>query len=355
MTAIGISLLALTSTPPRAADGDWTDRIDFKGDLRLRYERIDEEFEEDRNRMRFRARFGFSADVQDNVKVIVRLATGGDDPVSTNQTFDDGFSSKDISLDLAYVDWTVNDALSVSAGKIKTPFFNAGKVPLAWDGDLNLEGIAASYRSGPLFATAGGFSVEERSSADDSLLYVLQGGTKFTLGDTTKLTTGVGYSKYSNTIGAEPFYDGSAKGNTVDAGGNYVFDYENVEFFAQMDTKVNDWALQVFAHYTRNTEVSREDTAYAFGAKLGSAKSEGDMEFALIYGVTEADAIIATYNDSDFGGGGTDNDGFLLKAKYGLSDKIFLAGTFMQNDTDAFQGIEHDYNRLQLDIEFKFD
>lgn len=91
----------LVSTAATAADESWVDRIQFKGDIRLRYEGIDEQFEADRNRMRFRTRFGLWADVRDDVKVVVQFATGGNNPVSTNQTFDDGFSSKDIALDLA--------------------------------------------------------------------------------------------------------------------------------------------------------------------------------------------------------------------------------------------------------------
>ena len=65
--------------------------------------------------------------------------------------------------------------------------------------------------------------------------------------------------------------------------------------------------------------------------------------------------MIGTFNDSDFGGGGTDSDGHLIKYKYMLRDKISLGATLMVNQVDRFQGVEHDYNRLQLDVEFKFD
>lgn len=347
--------LLLASTTAAAEGDNWTDRINFKGDLRLRYEGIDEQFATNRDRMRYRARFGFDAKVQDDIKIVVQLATGGDNPVSTNQTFDDGFSSKDIGLDLAYVDWKVNDMLSINAGKMKNPLFSAGKVPLIWDGDLNPEGFAANFSKGMFFGTVAGFSVEERGSADDSLLYAVQAGVKLPLGDAMKLTTGIGYFAYTNTIGNAPFYDGSAQGNSVDLGGDYIFDYKNTEVFAQLDTKVSDWALRVFAHYTQNNEVSNQDMAYAFGAKLGAAKDKGDMEFAWIYEDIEADAVIGTFTDSDFAGGGTDASGHILKAKYALSKKVALGGTYFVNDKDRFQGTKHDYNRVQIDLEFKFD
>ena len=346
--------LVLASYPTMADEGNWADRIDFNGDIRLRYEGIDEQFESNRDRTRFRTRFGFTAKVRDDVKVILQLATGGDNPVSTNQTIDDGFSRKDIRLDLAYVDWKVNDSLTVNAGKMKNPLFRAGKAPLIWDGDLNPEGFAAKYKSGKFFATAAGFSVEERSSSDDSLLYAVQGGMKFPVGE-SNLTAGVGYFAYTDTIGNSPFYNGNPRGNTVDLAGDYIYDYKNTEVFAQLDAKVGDWPLQVFAHFTQNGEVSVEDTAYAFGVNLGSAKKPGEMQFGWTYQDLEADAVIGTYSDSDFGGSGTDSKGHVLKAKYAIDEKIFLGATFFVNEIDRFQGTEHDYNRIQIDLEFKFN
>jgi hypothetical protein len=211
------------------------------------------------------------------------------------------------------------------------------------------------FTSGGFFGTAGGFSVEERSSADDSLLFVVQAGYTFAVGENASLTAGAGYFSYSNTVGNEPFYNGRSNGNSVDLNGDYIYDYKNTEVFAQFDTKVGDWPLRIYAHATQNNEVSTEDMGYAVGAKVGSAKADGDMEFSWTFQDIEADSVIGTYNDSDFGGGGTDSDGHLLKAKYAVSKKIFVGGTLFLNNVDRFQGAEHDYNRLQLDVEFKFD
>ncbi|MDJ0749214.1 MAG: putative porin [Woeseiaceae bacterium] len=351
-TALAASLVV---SAPAAAQESWADRIKFKGDVRLRHETIDEDGEEERARMRFRARLGLSTNVSDNVKFVFQLATGGDNPVSTNQSFDSGFSTKDIGVDLAYVDWKISDSVNLYGGKMKNPMYRAGSVPLIWDGDLNPEGLAVKFSQGGFFGTAGGFSVEERGSSDDSLLYVVQAGYKFKIGDNASLTAGAGYFAYTETIGNEPFFNGRSKGNTVDTNGDYIYDYENTEIFAQFDTKVGDWPLKIYAHAVQNNEVSEEDTGYAFGAKIGSAKAEGASEFSWTYQDIEADSVIGTFNDSDFGGGGTDSDGHILKAKYAFSKKIFVGGTLFINNVDRFQGTEHDYSRLQLDVEFKFD
>jgi len=348
-------LILMLAATPAVAQESWTDRIKFKGDVRLRYETIDLEGVEDRERMRFRTRFGLTGEVSDDVKFVFQLASGGGDPVSTNQTFDDGFSTKDIGIDLAYIDWKIRDGLNFYGGKMKNPLFKAGGVPLVWDSDLNPEGLAMKYTSGGFFGTAGAFSVEERSIADDSLLFAVQAGYKFPVGDSASVTAGVGYFAYTNTIGNFPFYNGRPKGNTVDIDNRYVYDYKNTEAFAQFDTNIGDWPFRVYAHFTQNNEVSVEDTGYAVGAKIGSAKSDGQMEFSWTYQDIEADSVIATYNDSDFGGGGTDSDGHLLKAKYAVSKKISLGGSLFINTIDKFLAAERDYNRLQLDVEFKFD
>lgn len=122
--------LLLLPTVSAADDESWVDRINFKGDLRLRYEMIDLDGAPERNRMRFRTRFGLSAKVADDVKFVFQLASGGGDPVSTNQTFDGGFSSKDIGIDLAYIDWKITDGLNFFGGKMKNPLYRAGSVPL---------------------------------------------------------------------------------------------------------------------------------------------------------------------------------------------------------------------------------
>mgnify|MGYP002624157202 CR=1 FL=1 len=68
----------------------------------------------------------------------------------------------------------------------------------------------------------------------------------------------------------------------------------------------------------------------------------------------EADAVIATFTDSDFGGSGTDGSGHVLKAEYALAENWVLGGTLFLNEIEENIGNEHDYTRLQLDLEFSF-
>ena len=133
-----------------------------------------------------------------------------------------------------------------------------------------------------------------------------------------------------------------------------MFDYSELEFFVQYETEIGHWPLMVFADWVQNIEIGVEDTAYAFGFKAGSAKAPGTAQFSWAYQDIEADAVIATFNDSDFGSGGTDAVGHLFKGKYALRENITVGFTYMLNDVDRNAGDEHDYSRIQIDLEFKF-
>ena len=355
IAALIASIVAAAFAPAAAhAQDSWTDAFSFKGDIRLRYEGIDVDGEEERHRGRFRARLGLTADVNENVKAVVQLATGGDNPVSTNQTFDGGFSRKDIRLDLAYVDWTPNDELHVYAGKMKNPFHRAGSHALIWDSDLNPEGVAASFATGGFFSKAGVMFVEERSVSSDSLLFGLQAGYEFALSDGASLTAGVSYYEYTETKGNFPFYDLRPRGNTVDIDGRLVFDYNQVEAFTELSTTIGDLPFSVFADFVQNSEVDSQDTGYAFGAAIGKAGSPGTWQASVAWQDLEADAVIGTFTDSDFGGGGTDASGFTIKGKYALADNWAFGGTLFLNDVRDVVDNEHDYSRIQIDLEFKF-
>ncbi len=332
----------------------WTDRIDLSGDFRLRYEEIKRETREKRERSRYRARLALAAEINDRVKVVLQLASAADNPVSRNVTFDGGFSGDDIGFDLAYVDWAPTEGMHVYAGKMRNPLFRAGGMPLIWDGDLNPEGVALQYSKGMFFGNAGYFFVEERNADENSFLTAAQLGTKFNIGEKSKLTAGIGYFGYSNTVGNEPFHNGAPKGNSVGLLGNYLYDYKDTEIFAQFDTNVGGLLLSIYAHTAHNNEVSEQDAGIGYGVKLGSAKDKGQWEFKWVYEDIEADALIGTFNDSDFGGGGTDATGHIIKAKYAVSKNIILGGTYFINRINPFSLPEEDYDRLQLDVEFKF-
>ena len=106
--------------------------------------------------------------------------------------------------------------------------------------------------------------------------------------------------------------------------------------------------------WLKNNEASDQDTAYSAGIKLGSSSKKYGREFSYAYHDTEKDAVIGAFSDSDFAGGITDSKGHLIRARYGLMDNVRLGGTFIISKHDSFSGTEKDYNRMQIDLEFKF-
>jgi hypothetical protein len=353
-------LFFLIILAPVVAHGDTqttplADGLDYSGWFRLRYDGVDEKGVGHRDLGRFAGRFGIAARPADTIRLVFGLATGGDNPTSRNQSFGNGLSTKDIGLEYAYVDWSPSDKLHVYGGKMKNPLFRAGGAPLVWDSDVTPEGVAMSYASGALFANLGAFFIEQRASGTDSMAGAVQAGAVIPLADETRLRFGAGYLAYTHTAGQLAFYNGRPLGNSVDSGLRYLYDYRDIEGFAQLNTKLSDWPLAVYLQWVRNTAVDAEDTGYAFGAKIGSAHDEGDMEFSWTYMNIGADAVVGTFDDSDFGGGGTDHSGHMIKAKYVYSRNIAFAASGFVNRVNRFTGTEHDYYRIQLDLEFKFE
>ncbi|MCH8302899.1 MAG: putative porin [Proteobacteria bacterium] len=339
----------------KASSRDWIDTLDWNGDLRLRYEGIDEAGEVKRNRFRFRGRFGFASELSNKVQFAVRLATSDGNPVSTNLDFGNGFSSKDIAIDRVFINWNALINLDIALGKMGRPWFRAGSNSLIWDSDLNPEGVHAQWASGMFFVNLGTFVVDERSESDDSLLYSVQAGLDKRFSESSRLIFSAAYFDYTNTIGNPPFYRDQAKGNSVDAAGNFLHDYDIVEISAEYLTVVNDWPVSAYGVWAQNTAVDIQDTAFAVGVRVGLIDAAGKMQFSYTWHDTEADAVMGIFTDSDFGGGSTDSKGHFIKARYGLTGNIALNGTLILSEIEMFRNNRHDYDRVQLDIEFFFD
>ena len=99
--ALLLSLTAVVVFAQAGMAGNWWEKVKIKGDLRYRHEMIDKEDKDDRHRHRVRARLGIFGDVSPYTKVGIQLATGSNDPVSTNQTLDGAFSTKQVGIDHA--------------------------------------------------------------------------------------------------------------------------------------------------------------------------------------------------------------------------------------------------------------
>jgi hypothetical protein len=361
---VGVISLGMLLLPAAAGAADsWTDKVKLKGDFRYRHETIKVEDRDARNRQRIRARIGIEAQANDNVKLGFQLAGGSDDPVSTNETLTNGFSTKDIRLDLAYFEMSSKrvPGLKFSGGKIKNPYYKPGGSDLIWDGDLNPEGGSLQYSAGGdsvrLFTNLGGYWVHERSSDDDSGLLGMQGGVEFSFPEKRgSFTAGVSYFNYTDIAGRPTIFDDEDSfGNSVDENGRYLFDYDLLELFGAVKINAGSVPLEVFMDYVKNVAGGGivDDEAWMAGASIGKVKDPRSWQIRYNYRHLESDAVLGIFTDSDFIGGGTNGKGHKLGFDYQLTKNFTAGATYFINKLGMSSDAD-DYHRLQLDMVFKF-
>ncbi len=341
----------------QAADSSWSEKLSVKGDFRYRYEGIDVEGADYRDRNRIRARTEMVAKLPNDVDVGFGLATGNDDPVSSNQTLGAGNSSKQINVDLAYAKWRPMDGMFIDAGKYKNPLFSPNKNAMLWDGDWRPEGVDFGWSDEHLFVTGlVSFLESDSKSKNEAAAWGVQGGLKFGIGDAS-LTTALGYFDIP-VKGKEAYYDGKFFGNS-NANGVYLYDYQLVEASAEFVMSVFDMPLSLYGDYVENQDPSDYNTGWLAGVSLGKTKGAGTWELGYQYQDLEADAAFGLVTDSDFAGGGTDGKGSKITGAYGINDQWSLGLTwFVKNEAGekAFkdEGGALSYDRIQLDTMFKY-
>ncbi len=336
------------------------DKLKIKGDFRYRHEVIDEEYLNNRVRNNIRLRVGLEAVVNPNINVNFQLATGGTNPVSVNQTLTDGFSTKDIRLDLAYFKWSPQQVtgLTLTGGKSKNPYISIQKSELLWDPDMNPEGLAGKYVHAfgqtELFTNAGFFWLEERSQDDDSYLTGIQAGVEYHLPESMAyIIAGGAYYDYIKARGFKPFYnEDDALGNSLDDDGNYLTDFNIVNLFIETGTKIHGLPIAIFADYANNTAAAADKTGWLAGITIGKANSPGTWSLRYHYKYLEKDAVIGAFTDSNFLNGGTGGKGHEINFDLGLMKNTSLATTLFFDKLGLDE--KRDYERWQLDLKFKF-
>ena len=360
MAVILATIIGVTGFTVESYAGDWWEKVKIKGDLRYRHEMLKDEGEDARHRHRVRARVGILGEVNDYTSVGVQYATGSDDPVSTNQTLDNGFSSKSVVLDLAYLKMKCRlvDGLVITAGKFKNPFYKPGKSELVWDSDWNPEGGALHYvhdmNDLSVDIRGAGLWIDERSSDADSWLGAGQAifTQKFNEGE-THISVGGSFYNYVNTVGYEPFWGDEAMGNSVDTNNVYLNDYQIIEAMVEVGHEFNDIPVTVMGDFVNNTGADSLNTGWLFGVHVGKAKELYSWSAQYIYRQVEKDAVLGLFTDSDFRGGGTDAKGHEIGGSFVTARNSTFNVTYFIN-TIGLEGDGAGFNRLQVDLQLKF-
>lgn len=375
----------------RSQVGDWVGRFQWKGDLRYRNETIDQEFvDSDRNRDRIRARFGFLARVNDTVRVEMQVATdealtsgGNGDARSSNVTLSDANSRKRLDLDMAYVEWQPNAMNRLTLGKMRYPW-QRPTAALYWDNDVNPEGVAYNWQQGSngVFAGLWYTRLAERSTSADSNMVGAQIGWRGDVASGTRLTLAALYNDHTAVKGYNAVQDGALPANAF---GNstttstaicrpgiatcIASDFDIAEAFAEVAFTVGGRPLSFMVDYAQNVGEdvvgpgAGLDTAYSAGVQYGRVSTVHSWELGLLYQKVENNALYGQWVDSDFGGGLTGTDGYVLRGGYGFGRNFRLNATYFLNHQNidiptTIAGVgpvtDRGYRRLQLDLNASF-
>ena len=340
----------------------WVERTKLKGDLRLRYQTEDRHTSSvgdgkvTRNRFRYRLRLGVMSEVTDKVDVGFGLATGSDDPRSTNQTMQDGFETPDIRLDYAYVAYKPFDGVTLTGGKMHNPIWKPSD--LLWDGDIKPEGAAIQYKkkmdNAELFFNGGAWVLDEWSNnSSDPYLFVAQPGYKINLGDSAYFKNAVAYYYFANEDDVDDSIDNRAGTNTPGE------EFDALSVSAELGCKTGVDAIPfvaLFGDYVKNVSDpdSDEDTGYLLGVKFGHKKVKKAKQWQIkaLYRELEQDAWYDGFPDSDSYGGDTGVEGYELVFKYGITKNVSFAVDYYS--MEQINGSSEKEDLIQLDLNFKF-
>ncbi len=341
---------------------DWVSSFKINGDMRGRYEGFyypDNDLATvDRNRWRYRARLGFTANINDNFEVGLRLSSGepgtggvGGDPISSNTTMTSNGSRKFVYLDLAYGKWTpVQNSIwsaSTTVGKMENPFVYSDMV---FDGDYTPEGLAEQIswnlcEQHVLKFNLGGFVINELQgySTDTYLsgaqirldskwnkklstssgigvlalnrVQDLQTGDVAAVAPTvlnptgTPAKSGVPDQNRGNereTILAGPVGAKYVVNSTTSTAPIYNFnpitaDISTTYLLESFPIYTGAFPVKVFADYMMNPAAQQGDQAYQVGVTFGKSGKKGTWDISYRWKYLESNAWYEELVDSDFG------------------------------------------------------
>ena len=353
----------------------WMENLKLAGDLRLRYQfdgfnwgakKNTENI--DRNRARFRLRFGLVKTwLDDQLEVGFRLASGeNNDATSTNQTFTQDFSKKQVWIDLAYAKYSPKElkGLSVIGGKMIKPW---AENDIFMDSDVNPEGFWAEYKAPKIgvlepFVGGGYFIVNESATLPDSALGVYQAGVKVDLCKDVKYTFAANFQEWTHYEQSGATARGNDSPLTRVPGFRIINLTNNVDVASLFGRPLNVFAD--FAHNAgpadeSNARYEGQNNAFATGVKYGQNKKKGDWSLKYQYAFVEANALPGHFVDADFGF--ANRKGHVLGAEYNILDNLTLGFAlrltepiFAPTTTSGSSKYEDVTTAAQVDLVWKF-
>ena len=405
----------------------WLKDLTFNGDLRLRYEAIDYHSgafvpsgnsgtgnTPDRNRFRFRLRYGFEKKLSPEWKAGFGLSSSDNqqygtqtDPTSPNATFNNNFDFKDIWIDKAYATYAPEWAkvspvstFSITAGKTENPF-ERGSKQLIWKmNNIRPEGLAETadfdlFQGDNInlkaYGLLGQYVLQERGSYStaanpqkDAELFAYQVGinpiissglTKEPIEELSTLSvySYPGYAGNNNwqipTGTSTPTFVSLARGNPSSGTNLSAKSFNVIDTYHEFTVKAFGTPVSPYFEYAKNVSddspfagIRDATQAWAVGINLGKVKKKGSWEADYAYKNIGANSVVGAFADSDFGGGtgAPGNRGSVIRVGYGLTDflKVNLTAFLTEPLNPGYGGIsgikDETVKRFQTDLIWKF-
>jgi hypothetical protein len=350
---------------------EFIDQLTLKGDLRVRYERQSKEYNSqadsiDVARDRWRTRFrlgGVWANKGEDWEVGAGLASGSDDPASTNDTWSENkpFESGDIRLDYAFAAHQWQD-FKFTMGQQHNPYESSW---VLWDTDVRLAGLTGRYgKKDGLFATLGGYGAKLVNSDNTSILYMGQGGYRGRAG-AAKYTVAVGAHKYDQTL-----INDKTNLNNIDSS---KYGLEVGDLYGKVSLPLAGAKLDLYGHVWKNfgadgdlgqsqvKDFPNKPGDADLGWVLGLEAKIDKVKLGYAYAVVEADSMYGYLGDADLGDGlgpKTNKKGHRVQAGYSFSKNWSADVTWMSYKQDkAFYSANNkvdNVNLYQFDMSYKF-
>ncbi|MDB6055504.1 MAG: hypothetical protein JWN25_3027 [Verrucomicrobiales bacterium] len=384
---------------------DWVKSVKMNGDFRARYDGVFQDNANgnpvpDRNRLRYRLRFGPTISMTDNFEIGLRLGSGdigsvgglvqpvgsafGGNVFSANTTLNGDASRKFLFVDAAYAKWTPREWIQLQFGKMDNLFWISDA---AIDYDYQPEGgqekltLAITDNQKVNFA-AGQWVISENygstgvGNQNDTYSFVEQidWTAKWTKQFSTRLAlSSISYKNQKDIpAGLEAFINQ----NGTPATGVGAQDFnpiigraEATYALASFPMFDGEFPITVSAEYINNPAASGApfagksytgagNEAYNLGVVFGSAKKKGNWQIAYNYKNIEPASVWHGMNDDDFGfnsKGGTDVRGHHIKAWYKPYDSMTMVlSYFITEQINNPSTVDVKQDRLFFDVVWAF-
>lgn len=369
---------------------DWVNGLKFGGDFRGRYDRIMQDTSPmptaDRDRFRYRLRFGATWSLQDNFEVGMRLGSGevgssapslGGSAFSANSTMNNNASRKFIFVDLAYAKWKPTQNLFFEAGKMASEFWFTEMV---LDPDYNPEGLQEKWliplnKNHTISLTSGQFVIAENFNSSvhatnsDVYAFINQAEWLAKWSDHWSSRFGVGVINFANLDKTSSSLESFINQNGSPAVGAGAQDFNPIVIRGELTYGFNSFPgfngkfpVTFGAEFADNPSAKGLDDsdaqAFNIGIAIGNTKLKHNWQLNYNYKEIGTAALWHGLVDDDFGyggKGGTNVRGHQVTLAYRAAAPLTMSVRYMHGEQILHApGTSAEEDRLFFDLLWSF-